>query len=152
MNYGLVSAVLLNKIALSRLERTAAATGVEIYPILGIGSAPFRGNFTPHNVDRCARGVPFRVTRSPSSPRSSTTTRPPPSLRLWRTLMLRETSSALAVDEERCLDVVERYSAAYQSEVTDLAPLINDAARHVPSRRKRKLHVGLFGYSRSVAG
>jgi phosphoenolpyruvate carboxylase len=30
--------------------------------------------------------------------------------------------------------------------------LINNVAAHVPSRRKRKLHIGLFGYSRSVNG
>jgi len=30
--------------------------------------------------------------------------------------------------------------------------LVNRLAEHVPSRRTRKLHVGLFGYSRSVGG
>jgi phosphoenolpyruvate carboxylase len=30
--------------------------------------------------------------------------------------------------------------------------VINKVARYVPSRRKRKLHIGLFGYSRSVDG
>jgi phosphoenolpyruvate carboxylase len=34
--------------------------------------------------------------------------------------------------------------------VRELAPAINSVARFVPSRRKRKLHVGLFGYSRSM--
>ncbi|MBI4143569.1 phosphoenolpyruvate carboxylase, partial [Candidatus Woesearchaeota archaeon] len=31
-------------------------------------------------------------------------------------------------------------------------PLINRIAPYVPSRRKRKLHIGLFGYSRNVSG
>jgi len=33
-----------------------------------------------------------------------------------------------------------------------LAPVINKVARYVPSRRKRKLHIGLFGYSHSIGG
>jgi phosphoenolpyruvate carboxylase len=33
-----------------------------------------------------------------------------------------------------------------------LAPLVNSVAAYVPPRRARKLHIGLFGYSRNVAG
>jgi phosphoenolpyruvate carboxylase len=40
----------------------------------------------------------------------------------------------------------------YQKQVTILAPLINDMSQYVPSKRKRKLHIGLFGYSRKTAG
>lgn len=32
----------------------------------------------------------------------------------------------------------------------DLVDIINRVARYVPGRRKRKLHIGLFGYSRSM--
>jgi len=34
--------------------------------------------------------------------------------------------------------------------VENLAPLINSMVPYVPKRRARKLHIGLFGYSRSV--
>lgn len=44
MNYGMVSAVLCNKIALQRLRLLSQELGIEIYPILGVGSSPFRGN------------------------------------------------------------------------------------------------------------
>jgi phosphoenolpyruvate carboxylase len=40
----------------------------------------------------------------------------------------------------------------YQTEVQQLAPLVNTVARAVPRRRLRKLHVGLFGYNRASAG
>jgi len=33
-----------------------------------------------------------------------------------------------------------------------LAPLVNRISAYVPQRRARKLHIGLFGYSRNVAG
>lgn len=55
------------------------------------------------------------------------------------------------VDEERCLDIIKRYSAEYRRQVIALAPLVNELARYVPSRRKRKLHIGLFGYSREMS-
>ena len=33
-----------------------------------------------------------------------------------------------------------------------LSPVINEMAKYIPSRRKRKLHIGLFGYARSMDG
>ncbi|MFN2369111.1 MAG: phosphoenolpyruvate carboxylase, partial [Desulfurivibrionaceae bacterium] len=58
MNYGMVSAILCNKIALQRLGRMSDETGVEIYPILGAGSAPFRGHLAPDNVARVIEEYP----------------------------------------------------------------------------------------------
>jgi phosphoenolpyruvate carboxylase len=151
MNYGLVSAVLLNKIALARLARMSASTGVEIYPILGVGSAPFRGGLTPHHVEAVCAEYPsvhtftvqsaFKYDHSPAAVSSAVAQ-----------LLTRETGAPHELDEARCLDVVERYSAEFQRQVLELSGAINAVARFVPSRRKRKLHVGLFGYSRSVGG
>jgi phosphoenolpyruvate carboxylase len=56
------------------------------------------------------------------------------------------------VDEGAGLGVIEKYSKQYQTEVKELAPLINTVAKYIPSRRKRKLHISLFGYSRSLDG
>ncbi|MCW4034394.1 MAG: phosphoenolpyruvate carboxylase, partial [Candidatus Bathyarchaeota archaeon] len=36
--------------------------------------------------------------------------------------------------------------------VEDLAPLVTSVVSYIPKRRARKLHIGLFGYSRSVEG
>jgi phosphoenolpyruvate carboxylase len=151
MNYGFVSAVLLNKIALARLATMSDETGVAVYPILGVGSAPFRGGLTPHTVDRVSAEYPsvrtftiqsaFKYDHSPAAVSAGVAS-----------LMCRETGAPHQLDEERALDIVERYSAAYRREVAALADVINSVARFVPSRRKRKLHVGLFGYPREVGG
>jgi len=37
-------------------------------------------------------------------------------------------------------------------QMLQLAPLINELAGHVPNRRRRKLHIGLFGYARDLEG
>ncbi|GAH07749.1 unnamed protein product, partial [marine sediment metagenome] len=44
----------------------------------------------------------------------------------------------------------ERYAEEYRKQVMELAPLINKIAKFVPKRRKRKLHIGLFGYGRTL--
>jgi phosphoenolpyruvate carboxylase len=56
------------------------------------------------------------------------------------------------VDETACLELAERTSSAYKSQISVLAPIVNQIASYVPQRRKRKLHIGLFGYSRKVQG
>ena len=56
------------------------------------------------------------------------------------------------VDEAASVELIERVSSAYRSQVTLLAPVVNQLAGFVPQRRKRKLHIGLFGYSRKIQG
>jgi phosphoenolpyruvate carboxylase len=149
MNYGQVSAVLLNKIALQRLYRLSQEVGVKLYPIVGVGSAPFRGNLRPDNVDGVIQEYPSTHTFTIQS--AFKYDNPPQQVQeAIRKLRDRETGIPPEVDEERCLEVIERYSAEYARQVEILAPLINHLARSVPSRRKRKLHIGLFGYSRSM--
>jgi phosphoenolpyruvate carboxylase len=149
MNYGLVSAVLLNKIALQRLHRLSQDIGVELFPIVGVGSAPFRGNLRPATVDRVAQEYPSTHTFTIQS--AFKYDNPPEQVReAIRSLRQRETGTPHEVDEERCLEIIDRYSREYARQVELLAPLIRQLAGYVPNRRKRKLHIGLFGYSRSM--
>jgi len=151
MNYGMLSAVLLNKIALQRLHALKKEIGVEIYPVVGVGSAPFRGNLKPQTAERIMKEYPsahtftiqsaFKYDNAPDEVRVAI-----------RKLEERKTAMPHEVDEKKCLEIIGKYSREYQKQIGMLAPIINKAAKHVPSRRKRKLHIGLFGYSRSVAG
>src|SRR5207302_9869398 len=43
LNYGLITAVLLAKVALGKLSEVQKSTGVRLNPILGVGTMPFRG-------------------------------------------------------------------------------------------------------------
>jgi len=151
MNYGLFSAVLLNKIALQRLYNLSADIGVELHPILGVGSAPFRGNLRPQTVGKVIREYPsvrtftiqsaFKYDNHPDDVRHGV-----------KQLLDREPGAPQEIDETRCLEIISRYAAAYQEQIQLLAPVINEVARYVPSRRKRKLHIGLFGYARNLEG
>ena len=151
MNYGLVSAVLLNKIALQRLQKLSGDIGIDIYPIIGVGSAPFRGNLKPQTVERVIEEYPSAHTFTIQS--AFKYDNPPEEVRrAIEKLQERKTGQPLEVDEERCLEIAKKYSQEYQKQITELAPVINEIARYVPRRRKRKLHIGLFGYSRVVEG
>jgi phosphoenolpyruvate carboxylase len=152
MTYGSASAVLLLKVTLSRLHRLEKRLGLPLYPIVGLGSAPFRGNFKPTTVRS-------RIT-SYSSVQTFTIQSAfkfdyPEELvrRAIADLKARKRGEPTPIeDEEGVLRIVEKISTTFARQVTRLAPLINTVAKFVPSRRKRRMHVGLFGYARSLGG
>jgi phosphoenolpyruvate carboxylase len=151
MNFGVVAAALANKIALDRLGAFAERSGVRIHPILGMGSAPFRGGLAPSTTERVGREYPSVVTFTVQS--AFKFDHPVEEVRAaCEHLKSREIGPPTPVDTKRALSVIERYSNAYRARVVELAPHINRMAKHVPARRARKLHIGLFGYARELGG
>ncbi|WP_322792988.1 phosphoenolpyruvate carboxylase [Bellilinea sp.] len=151
MNSGLVSTVLANKIALQRLDQLEKRLGKPLYPILGVGSAPFRGHLKPSTVEQVVQEYPSVQTFTIQSAFKYDY----PALQVGQAIRrLHELPrrAAQAVDEKRCFDIMEKYTQAYREAVMELAGVINNVAAYVPRRRKRKLHIGLFGYSRNVNG
>ncbi len=149
MNFGLVSAALANKIALAQFDELSARTGVRIHPILGMGSAPFRGGLTPGSAERVGREYPSVVTFTIQS--AFKFDYPVNEVRAaCEHLKGRTAGPASPMDTERALSVIERYSEAYRGRILELAPHISRMAGFVPPRRARKLHIGLFGYARDL--
>lgn len=151
MNYGLISAILLNKLALQDMAVLEQETGIKIYPIIGVGSAPFRGHLTPERVDHVLKEYPsvhtfsiqsaFKYDHDVNEVKSAI-----------NTINKSQTSAPQAIDTTIALELIERYGRAHESHVIANASLINRLAKYVPSRRLRKLHIGLFGYSRRLKG
>jgi len=149
MNYSMVSAILCNKIALQRLRKLSEETGVSIYPILGAGSAPFRGHLAPDTVENVLEEYPDVQTFTVQS--AFKYDYPVPEVieavnKLTRSVMMR----GYDIDEGKCLEIIENVSDEYRRVIEYLAPIINYVSSFVPRRRMRKLHVGLFGYARSI--
>lgn len=149
MNYGLVPAALANKIALERLDDLSQHSGVRIHPILGMGSAPFRGGLSPRTAERVGREYPSVPTFSIQS--AFKFDYPVDEVRAaCRHLRERTIGRAAPIDVERAESIIARYSKAYRHRLIELAPHINRMAKYIPGRRARKLHVGLFGYAREI--
>jgi len=151
LNYGLVSAMLLVKIALQDLYKISKETGVKIYPMLGVGSAPFRGNLSPKTVERSISEYPSNHTYTVQSAFKYDYSVAEVTEAI-RKLKDNETKMPHTVDKERALKIFDKYTAEYQKQIIELAPYINGISKYIPGRRKRKLHTGLFGYSRSMEG
>ncbi|MFH1394246.1 MAG: phosphoenolpyruvate carboxylase [Candidatus Micrarchaeota archaeon] len=151
LNYGSVSAVLLAKVTLMKLHDLQEKLSIDILPIIGVGSAPFRGNFAPDKVSNCGEEYPSVQTYTLQS--SFKYDHP-----------FRDVSNAvdilehmrrmppLPIDEKKALRYMEKIKREYQKQIASMADTINGIAQYIPSKRARKLHVGLFGYARSLKG
>ena len=150
LNYGSLAADLINKVALQRLYRMADDVGVDVYPILGAGPAPFRGNLSPPRVETVLDAYPEVETFTIQS--AFKYDYPVDEVREGlQTLKDADVGGPPGhIDEERALAVVDRMADAYAEQVDWIAPVVNRLSAYVPDRRARKLHVGLFGYSREV--
>lgn len=151
LNYGSLAAVLLNKLCLQKLHALEEKSSVEILPIIGVGSAPFRGNLKPTNVQNCLREYPSVQT---FTLQSSYKYDYPESVVRAGTQEINEAKRRrpLQVDEAVVNRLIDKTIERYQKEVAALYPLISTLSKYNPSRRARKLHIGLFGYSRSLKG
>ncbi|MCX8194735.1 MAG: phosphoenolpyruvate carboxylase [Candidatus Micrarchaeota archaeon] len=151
LNYGALAAVLLNKLCLQKLHALEKKTSVEILPIIGVGSAPFRGNLKPTNTQNCLKEYPSVQT---FTLQSSFKYDYPESVVRSAVQEISETKRGkpLFVDEHSISSIIDKVIAQYQKEVSALSSIIQHLSRYTPARRARRLHIGLFGYSRSMGG
>ncbi|MCP8306125.1 MAG: phosphoenolpyruvate carboxylase [archaeon] len=153
LNYGLICAVILNKLALSKLKFLEMKKQVPIYPIIGVGSLPFRGHLSPSNIEGFLsehKGVHTVTIQSALKYDHQLEEVKKVVGILNEKLPYGETALIGPHEEKVLLEVLNKFKSSYQGIIEDLAPLINSISSHIPRRRARKLHVGLFGYSRSV--
>jgi len=151
LNYGMVASSIVLKVALAKLEELEERSSVEIYPIVGFGSAPFRGNLRPHTANRIIREWGSVQTFTIQS--AFKYDYPEKEVKdAIDVLNAGRRVKADVVDEEMAIKLIKNYSGEYRKMVLALSSLIGKVAAHIPKRRERKLHIGLFGYSRSING
>lgn len=151
LNYGDIATVLMLKVSFQKLGRLQERLPIEILPILGCGSAPFRGNFKPTNVKSCIRDYPSVHTYTLQSA-FKYDYHIKDVVNAVEHINESKSGKPLEVDEERCIPIIDKAMKEYQKQVSLLEPFIHEMSPYIPPRRKRKLHIGLFGYSRSVSG
>ena len=155
LNYGLICAVLLSKIGLSKLKTLEKQQNTEIHPILGVGSKPFRGHLAPDNIDNFLqeyKGL-STVTIQSAFRYDYPTEQVKEGIQILNQRLPNGTPDPIDQQEEQLLlGILAKCRHEYEHQIESLAPFINSVAAYVPQRRARKLHIGLFGYSRCVAG
>ena len=155
LNYGLIPSVLLAKVALARLHSVEMSTGVQVHPMIGVGAMPFRGHLSPVNVNAFLEEYKGLSTVTVQS--AFRYDYPAAAVRTAISSLNSKLPNGVPMeigegDEKTLRAVMHRLISAYQSRIEELAPLVNSVANFVPRRRARKLHIGLFGYSRNVKG
>ncbi len=153
LNAGLIPAVLSNKVALHRFHEVEQKYGVPMFPIIGPGCLPFRGGVNPETIHETLKeyaGVrtitiqsAFRYDYPLDQVKQAIThiEENLPKLHF-------EPLSKKTIDDIQAINDI--FAPLYRQSVEQLAPLINAIARHIPGRRERLLHIGLFGYSRAI--
>ncbi|MFA6521156.1 MAG: phosphoenolpyruvate carboxylase [Candidatus Gracilibacteria bacterium] len=153
LNAGFVPAVLAVRIALKELEKVSAEFGVKIFPIIGTGSLPFRGGINPENI-----------THSLSQYRGASTVTIQSAFRydypleqvkkalkyIKRELGKKQTVQFSEEENTALKNIIKIFQPLYKKTIEKMAPFINELAAHIPARRERVQHVGLFGYNRGV--
>jgi phosphoenolpyruvate carboxylase len=155
LNYGFICSVLLTKIGLSKLKALEKQQDTEIHPILGVGSKPFRGHLSPDNIDNFLeeyRGL-STVTIQSAFRYDYPQEQVKECIRFLNQRLPNGTPQIIEAEDHDILQtILEKCRIQYERQIEVMAPFINSVAAYVPQRRARKLHIGLFGYSRCVAG
>ncbi|MGC8670729.1 MAG: phosphoenolpyruvate carboxylase [Thermoprotei archaeon] len=148
MSHGMISAVLYSKVALSSLKKLEKRTGKPIYPMLGVGSLPFRGHMSPltyKNVLQEYAGVntftiqsAFKYDYDEAAVRQA----------ISDINAFSVGEATLMDNEQQVIDIADRLTAHYIKEISGLSGLVNALAALMPSRRARRSHRGIFGYGR----
>ncbi len=152
MNYGMIPATLLAKYAVSKMDKISNDIGIEIFPIIGAGSSPFRGNLGPQNIKRAIDEYDSYYTFSVQSAfrYDYNDIDVKNSISLINDHIPRKPVPIDLETEKAMKSLVDNYAMRFQKIIEGLAQPINDMTLYLPKRRQRKLHVGLFGYSRST--
>ncbi|WP_456478608.1 phosphoenolpyruvate carboxylase [Geoglobus ahangari] len=140
LNYGFIPATLAAKIALQKLYDLE----IDVYPIIGVGCPPFRGSFDPENMHALVEYPSVQTFTAQSAFKYDY------DFRTVREAVeeLRDSSPERPQDVEVDEEIIQRLSDEYRKRVPRIAEFVNEVSRFVPKRRMRKLHIGLFGYSR----
>ena len=153
LNNGMLTATILTRLALQKMSKAVEETGIPIHPIIGAGTMPFRGGLAPDRLDTFLKQYgsfttvtiqsAFRYDYAESQVVEAVK-------RLNGCLPEKPLPPSDSMDEKTLSKVVEKLRTAYLEFSAEAAPTITSLSRLVPPRRARKLHIGVFSYSRRI--
>lgn len=153
LTYGMVAAALSVKIAISDGYRLAAETGVEIYPILGGGALPFRGNFSPENIDNVIKdfaGVRTLTIQSALRYDHGYEATVGVAKVLAEHLHIAAPLKFNSDDREMVLNIIAVFVKNYLSSFYDLMEVATKISDVIPGQRDRMARKSDVGYARDL--
>ncbi len=155
LNAGNIANILAIKIALSKFQKFSEQKEIDIYPIIGCGSLPFRGGLTPYNIEDFVNEYTGIKTVMIQSAFRYDFPLNDAKAGIKKLQQILPNSQARVLDsktEKELAKMIQIFKTHYQNTIGIVAKQVNIIANNVPKRRERVLHVGLFGYSRGVGG
>ncbi len=152
LQYGLIPSVILVKIALSKISRLTKKEKVDIYPIIGVGSLPFRGHLSPSNLTNFVReyaGV-STVTIQCGLKYDYPENEVRGVVEYLNTKLPKGEAEDFSQIEQTLLSVASKFKESYYEFLLHAIKFIKKISKLVPARRARRLHTGLFGYNRTI--
>ncbi|MDR3190181.1 MAG: phosphoenolpyruvate carboxylase [Lactobacillaceae bacterium] len=155
LSSGFMSSISGNKLAIARLHEFAKQENIEIFPIVGMGSAIFRGGLSPRRIDRFLQefgGVSTVTVQSafrydyPLEEVTGAITRLKNELPQVPAITFTEEEKAIMIKIAQVS--AKYYKGTLDNLVMDMQPIF----KAFPKRRDRRQHVGVLGYSREVDG
>ena len=153
LNSGLIPTVIAIKIAFSRYQALAKAHRISLYPVIGVGTLPFRGSINPERIKDFIneyKGVRTAIIQSAfryDFPKDKVKR----AIKELEMQLPKGKAKIISQEEEQMLlELIKPFEHTYKKTIEEIAPQINHVASLLPKRRERVLHTGLFGYSRGV--
>ncbi len=153
LNSGLVPTVLGVKIALSRYKKFEKKHNIKLFPVIGAGSLPFRGGLSPAYIEDFTNEYKGIKTATIQSAFRYDFKKPLVKKAINYLHKTLPQSKAVIIepnDERDLIAQLHFFEKPYQESIEGIAHLINEVSAHIPKRRERVQHIGLFGYSRGV--
>ncbi len=153
LNSGLVPTILAIKIALSKYKTFEKKHRLKLYPVIGVGTLPFRGGINPQKPERFIKEYPGIRTAIIQSafrydfPKSQVIKA---IAKLEKELPKGKIVPIGSHDEKTLISTIKPFEKYYRTTIEQIAPVVNKVAAFMPRRRERVQHTGLFGYSRGI--
>lgn len=153
MASGLPATVLANKIALWDSVLFSRASGIPTFPILGVGTLPFRGGLNPSDLKPFLKqnsGV-RTVTIQSAFRYDYALPVVQKAIRSLNAFLPRGRAQEVrAVDRPILLRLIKKFESRYQAHLSGLIAMMGPVFAATPRRRERRLHTGLLAYQRRV--
>ena len=153
MTSGLIAAVLAVKVAISKLYKLHAKMDLAIYPILGVGSLPFRGHLTPQNAENILKE--YAGTRTVTIQSALRYDYPYSEVSkligfLKHSLPQVRPLRYTATEEQKLEKIAYKAASYYRETLARLAGVVNRVAEFIPEQRDRLPSTGVLYYRRAL--